>query len=447
MTAVNSPVAAPPTFAAKPARTPVWERRSTKVLLSLFDQGLVSGTRFLTTVAVGRFCGAHELGLYSLVFGVLLLVVGIQEALISVPFTINRSRRTDQALPKYLGSVLVHSLLLSIVAGLVIVPLAGLFWLSPSLSEMSNVLWMLAAVLPVVLARELARRVAFSMLAVGPAVFIDLIASIIQLGVLGALIGMDLLTSTAAVAALGVGSLLGLVCWWLRHTEAPQFEAAAMKADFSENWSFGRWALGGQVVQVSSSYLMHWMLALLMGAASTGHFAACMALMMMTNPIMLGISNLLVPAAAHEHNLGAKGQVGRVILKATLLMMAISSVFLATVVLFGGQVLTLVYGPSFASGSGTLVVLAVATTVAVVGLATHDGLWAMNRPDVNLTTSLLGVIVMVPIGFWLIPHWGEFGAACCILVGRVITSVVRCGVFCYLLGTASPHPADAGGAG
>ncbi len=139
-------------------QVPFWERRSTKVLLSLFDQALVSGTRFFTTVAVGRFCGAHDLGVYSLVFGVLLLVIGVQEALVSVPFTVHRQRRSAAELPAYLGSVVGHSLLLSILAAALLVPIAWAFTFSTSLGELSNVLWVLGAVLPSVLLRELAPR-------------------------------------------------------------------------------------------------------------------------------------------------------------------------------------------------------------------------------------------------------------------------------------------------
>ena len=43
--------------------------------LSVLDQGVVSGTRFLTTVLIGRACAPEELGLYSLGFSVVLIVL------------------------------------------------------------------------------------------------------------------------------------------------------------------------------------------------------------------------------------------------------------------------------------------------------------------------------------------------------------------------------------
>ncbi len=276
----------------------------------------------------------------------------------------------------------------------------------------------------------------------GPAVFIDLIASVVQIGVVIALVGMEWLSPATVFGALGIGSLAAVICWWSWQSERPRFAVAGMKADFGDNWSFGRWALGGQIVQVGSAYVMHWMVALLMSTEATGHFAACMALVMMANPILLGISNVLVPAAAHEHSRGSQGRVRRVVFLAFSLMLVICGAMLVAVLLFGPEILFLVYGAGFADEADTLVILSLATTISVFGLATHDGLWAINRPDANFTTSLLGIIAMVPIGFWLIPVWGDYGAAMSLLVGRLVTSIVRTVLFFRLVeGSAPPRPA------
>src|SRR5438105_2895107 len=57
---------------------------SGKGVLAVADQAVVSGTSFLTTVLIGRWCGPGELGIYSL--GVTLLVswVCVQESLIAL---------------------------------------------------------------------------------------------------------------------------------------------------------------------------------------------------------------------------------------------------------------------------------------------------------------------------------------------------------------------------
>src|SRR5262249_48136491 len=56
--------------------------------LAILDQCVVSCTRFLTSLIVGRACGPHELGEYQLGFTLYCLGACVQTGLISLPFTI-----------------------------------------------------------------------------------------------------------------------------------------------------------------------------------------------------------------------------------------------------------------------------------------------------------------------------------------------------------------------
>ena len=64
---------------AAPVNSPQATRQSSRVavagiwhwVMALVDQALVSGTRFLATIIVGRCCGPRELGTYSLAFSLL----------------------------------------------------------------------------------------------------------------------------------------------------------------------------------------------------------------------------------------------------------------------------------------------------------------------------------------------------------------------------------------
>ena len=78
-----------------------------RVFLAPADQSVYSGTNFLTTVLLGRLCGADELGTYSLAFTLLVLAAAAQESLVSTPYMIYAQRRRRAALRCYAGSTLV----------------------------------------------------------------------------------------------------------------------------------------------------------------------------------------------------------------------------------------------------------------------------------------------------------------------------------------------------
>ena len=74
--------------------------------LALIDQGLVSASRFVTTVLVGRAAGDAGLGAYSLGFTLLMLLTCVQDSLLSVPFTVFGNRMSQRGRRRYAGSVL-----------------------------------------------------------------------------------------------------------------------------------------------------------------------------------------------------------------------------------------------------------------------------------------------------------------------------------------------------
>src|SRR5262249_3510655 len=135
---------------------------SGKDTLALVDQAVVSGTSFLTTVMIGRWGGAEELGVYSL--GLSLLVSGlcVQESLIALPYTICRHRALQGTPAEYAGSVLVHQGLLSALALIVLAAAATVLSLGGGLPGLAGVAWALQWVLPFALLREFGRRFAFA---------------------------------------------------------------------------------------------------------------------------------------------------------------------------------------------------------------------------------------------------------------------------------------------
>ena len=70
----------------------LWRLASGTHALALADQAVVSGASFLTTVMIGRWTNASELGTYAIAYSILLSSLAAQESLISLPYSIQRHR-------------------------------------------------------------------------------------------------------------------------------------------------------------------------------------------------------------------------------------------------------------------------------------------------------------------------------------------------------------------
>src|SRR5205814_9957239 len=105
--------------------------------------------------------------------------------------------------------------------------------------------------------------------------------------------------------------------------------------ELRRSWAFGRWIVLGQLVGVVHGFVLYWLLAAMKGTTATGAFAACMTVVTLSNPFILGIANVLGPRAARAFTTGGPQEARDVGRKPTLLLDGVMTA-LAGLVALGG---------------------------------------------------------------------------------------------------------------
>ena len=62
-----------------------------------------------------------------------------------------------------------------------------------------------------------------------------------------------------------------------------------------------------------------------------------------------------------------------------------------------------------------------------------NGLWAMDRPSLNLSADVLSLVATFGSGLLLIPEWEAAGAAASVLIGTVAAAVARWAILVCLI--------------
>jgi O-antigen/teichoic acid export membrane protein len=401
-------------------------------LLALADQGIVSGTNFAASVLIGRAAGTRELGLYSLGFSLALLLVSVQDSLISLPYTIYHRRRDAAGRVELAGSALVHCGLLSLLAIAAGAAAGAATWWIAALRPLATVLWVLAATAPFLLLREFYRRLEFAHLRPSRALTLDLVAGVLQLAGMAGMAVAATLSAAGAFAARGFASAVaGAIGAFLgrRRIRALRERVAS---DWAIQRAVGKWILAGQMAGVAQAYAMYWLLAWRLGAAATGAFAACSTLVLLSNPFMIGVGNVLMPRTAHAYADGGAAELRRVVGKSTLLVGGVMAVFCGLLGLFGDQALTLFFGDSYEGQGHTVAVLATALLVNAVGMAADTGLQASEHPAASFRANLVAVCVMLGLAVCLVDQWQLVGAAYGVLAGNLAGTWFRVQAFLRL---------------
>jgi len=420
--------------------------------LALVDQAVVSGTSFATTILIGRWCGAHELGFYALGVSLLVTATCVQESLIVLPYTIYCHRRLQKTKAEYAGSVLVHEGLLSAMALIVLAVAAAALSLGGAVPGLVAVTGALAGVIPFALLREFGRRFAFAHLRMAQGLALDLAVAGVQLAGLAWLASTGALSAITAYAAVGAACVVPGALWLYLARRNFVIHREQVRPTMRQSWSLGKWLFASQITLSVQAYFTHWLLAWLIGTTATGLYAACMTVALFSNPLTLGLCNALAPRTARAFSQGGDAELRRVVLQVTLVLGITMAVFCAVVLVAGEDIMGLLFaGKQYVGHGQTVAVLAFAMLASAVGIPATNGLAAVERPDLIFRAGLFAVGLSVVLIPFLVMEWGVTGAAYGFLAGNVAGTVGRWAGFAALVWpregrglTATPCAAEQG---
>jgi O-antigen/teichoic acid export membrane protein len=401
-------------------------------IVSLADQAVASATNFLTGVIIARACSKEELGLYMLGFSLILLITDFQTSLITIPYMVYAPRLKGKAHALYTGSTLIHQLAFCLLTVVALVCGALAVTNGIGTKGLGTVLWALVAVIALIMLREFARRVCFARLKLKTAFLFDTCIAIGQIGGLFLLARFGLLSASRAYWV--IGSACGIaVLWWLwsdRGSYHPRMSESL--ADLKKNWVFGKWVLASGLVWAISMNLYPWLLAAFHGVASTGVWAACLGVVSVGNPALIGMQNFVGPKISHVYAAEGPRALRRLVLKITAVVALPMSLLCIVMIFWGDRLIVLLYGRQYAGNSLVVAILALNLLVTASAFSFSRALFAIERADVDFLVNFAALFIMVTLGLWLVRAFGPFGAALGLLGGGLVTSAIRAGAFLRL---------------
>ena len=378
------------------------------VLLCIIDQGVVSVAGFGTSVLIGR-SNPEELGVYFIAWSIVYFIRGFQQQMICVPYTIFHHKYQDK-LPSFRGSCMIQQFGLTTLAFLFISAMtvaASLGWLETS---MVSPLIVLLLLMPSLLMREVVRQYCFthkenvSVLAIDTAIAALQLVGLVVLGYCG------LMSGAGAWAVIGGACLLTLVFWYLQTRPRISFEKARLRADWDQNWGFGKWAVGGQLVGSLPTYVLPWMLVAAAGKEGTGFFAAANTITGIANIFNTGMANFLTPRASQVYvEEGAHG-LRRVVIRASLVFVVAVGGFGVVMAVFGEQIAVNLFGARYTGLQTAITIMAGVMLCESFAIVASNGLFVMEKIKANFWVDVTLMIVTIVAAVSLIYPFGVLGA-------------------------------------
>ena len=420
-----------------------WSRLAQLVIsnsvLALFGQGVASGANFLTNVLIARYClpmvsasnvaesNVGTFGIYYLTITILNVMAGAQEQLVSAPYTIYSQRQDRQLSASYAASSFVHQWIVGLV--MISVFWSYALWLdwtsqSPNLVAAAKFVLMVA---PFFLLRMFFRKLLFAHFRFTSALALDLSQlPACNCPIIGTLAYQGKLTVFAALIALAAGSAVACTIWLMSFRPQLTFSLRSALEDWKSNWKFGRWALTTFLIGSTTPYTIPWLVQIMRNDATvTGRFSACQTIVGLANVVMMGVSNFLSPRSAHAYAHGGTKEVLRVLQRTAIFFAVVMGTLAGLFAASGDRLPSLIMGDEFTNLGQPLTLLSLGLLAASLSMTAGNGLWAIDRPALNVWADLTTLLVTFGCGLYWIPQWEVTGAAAAILAGAAASAMLR----------------------
>lgn len=389
--------------------------RGRPVLWGFGGQSLSSATNFALSVLAGRALGPSGLGHILIGFATYLIVLGLQQALLVEPLVASTSSRsaadrrlsTSRALTFSAGFA-ASSLVVVAVAGLAIggVTGSGLLLVAP---------WLVPCLL-----QDLCRWILFRderpvAAAMSDGTWLLVMAVAMPFAWM---IGTD----WAVMGAWGVGALAGTILGLTQLSTHPSAPRSAWSWWRHEAWPFGRWVAGAAVLSNIVGNAMIFMVSALLGTAALGGLRAAQTMFAPLTLIIPALALPGLPALARAPELGAQR---RLAWRYSGLALAGVSVYMAGMLLGGAQLLTVVFGTSFAGYSDLIWPIGVAQLFLAAGVGASLMLRARQRGPALLVSRATGPALALALAAAVAHPFGIVGVAWAVAAGTFITSLLQ----------------------
>jgi O-antigen/teichoic acid export membrane protein/thymidylate kinase len=385
------------------------------------DQVLISATNFATTVLLARELSQAAFGRFALIYLALLFVNSLQGGLITQPHNILGPRRRGADYARYTASTAVCQLALIGIAALI----ALIAWAVAEVVR-SEAAPLLLALLPAIVAwqvQEFVRRVLYTERRLVAAFTVDLVGYGGQGVAIALLWYFNVLTGPRALFALAAAFVLGaLIGGWLVRGS---LTGPVDRAIILENWHFGKWLAGGQILSNwLSTELFVFLCAGMLGAAAVGVLRAVNTIFGPTR-ILAYVLNTLLPID-FSRTLAVEGETAfqRQFRRACLVAFPLLGGYCLCIALFAGPLLWLIYGSRYAEYASVLRFYAIFTFISYIAIIIATALKAKERTFELFSGQLITCVVSIPVGWILILFLGIHGAVLAMMITSVGLSVL-----------------------
>jgi O-antigen/teichoic acid export membrane protein len=387
---------------------------------ALSDQALLSGTTFVLNLLCARWMSTQEFGVFAVQMSCMIVLNGVQNALVLEPMTIFGAGKFRSAVDGYiakLGLLQLFVLATVCVAAFVFIEISP--WMVSPLVALTFVVTICAMTLFGFVRKTIYMHVLphFSLVvsSVSAATSIGLALAVHWFGDFSPIDGLKVYA-----AGWGMGGVVG---WWLlrshRRADVTSEAPPTMRALCSDHWRYGRWALGTAIAFMGSSAAYPPIIASILSFESAGKYRAIDTLFAPVDQLLRALSTLVLPAIVGRRSREASALTDGWVRAALLVSGSVAALYVFPMVLFGPTIALYVFAkPEYATDWRIFAFIGSAAVLGALQSTACLFLRSLERPHAEFWSQLTVAAATFTIGLGAGILAGLDGLAAALVIAR-----------------------------
>lgn len=388
-----------------------------KGALVIFDQGLYSLTNLITGMILARAVTKDSYGIYVLIMSIGTTIMGIQRAIVSVPYTVSKDEFKDEN-NSYLASSNLFLGIVFIISSFFIIFMNN----KPSIKNSLLGFIIIYIFIVSILLKDYIRSYLLSHLKVNNSVILGISINLFQIVLISILFILKVDKVMQYIGGMAIISLIISTIYGIRNIKC-KINISKVKAHFINNFRFGKWILGASIIASLTSQSYPWMLSYFINNESVATLGICVALGGLLNPVISGVYSYMLPKITQYRDNVEKFK--KSIFIATGVLAIIGVFWLVTCILIGDRLMIILYSDKYSGLKIELVLAAIASIISGSTTCINAALDSLKRTDVAFGGLVISFVVTITLGVSLAYFYGIKGALFAMICSNIVNLMYR----------------------
>jgi len=385
---------------------------------ALADQGVLSIGNFATAILMARALPQAAFGTYVLLLGILLFLNIFHLSLVANPLLIEGATRSGTNLQVFATTSIT-------LVAIGVSPLCAVASLAALMLHQSTLIPWIVAGLFFWQIQETTRRVLLSQFRHREALWGDALSYLGQGSLLWLISREGRLTIQSVFVVIALTSAAAAVVQSVQIRLAPTTidNMRNLGADF---WRLGRWMLLTSIVGFLTLQAFPWIVGIRLGVEDSASFQAVATIVGVFNPVLFGVTNLVVVAAARAHRSAGVGAARHIAAVYGLQGIAFLMPCCLILIVWPRAVLTFLYGADspYQRLQTDLRLFTLAYLLVYIASIYIFLLGALGQSRAGFLAQFVGAVTVIVTALPLLSLLGLHGAVLCISFSAIVRGAI-----------------------